>query len=96
MHELANRNDFGKKFHTSGRIPQLNPDNSNSDNSKSPLIRSKVYSLWFCPTLSSHFTSDNSNSSNSKSPLIRSNLCSLELDFTPIFRSLIAKLNEKQ
>ena len=39
---------------------------------------------------------DNSNSDNSKSPLIRSNLCPLRLDFTPIIRSLITKLNEKQ
>ena len=44
---------------------------------------------WFCPTLLNHFTSD-----NSKSPLIRSNFCFLGLDFTPIFRSLIAKVNK--
>ena len=29
---------------------QLSPDNSNSVNSKSPLILSKVHFLWFCPT----------------------------------------------
>ena len=51
---------------------QLNRVVLNSIDSKSPLLRTKTCSAWFCPTFLSHFTSFISNSAISNTAQFRS------------------------